>query len=123
MRIALEADVQIYSVIVDNGAAGLSNTVPYSPVMLMKPWDQARLRQGPDLLEALADKTGGFYIHVRTGEQAQEAIAKVGEAIRNQYVIGYQPADPGLTGKWRRIQVKTTVPKVHVHARTGYYAP
>ncbi len=50
-------------------------------------------------------------------------MLKAGQALRNEYMIGYRPADTGLSGKWRGIRVKSTVPKVEVHARTGYYAP
>ncbi len=124
LRIALEADVQIYTIIVDNGASGSSsNTVPYRPSMIAKPGDQAAARQGPSLLEELAVKTGGLSFHVRNGAEAKQGMLKVGQALRNQYVIGYQPADSEPSGKLHRIRVKSTVPKVAVHARSGYYAP
>jgi len=50
-------------------------------------------------------------------------MTKAGQALRNEYVIGYQPAGSGSSGKWHRIRVKTTMPKVSIHARNGYYAP
>jgi VWFA-related protein len=124
LRVALEADVQIYTVIVDNGAGNsATNGVPYVPSMARKPWQQAADRQGPNLLEELADKTGGLHFHAANGDRVKEAMARAGQALRNQYLIGYQPADSGLSGKWHRIHVKTTVPKVHIHARSGYYTP
>ncbi|MBV8843503.1 MAG: VWA domain-containing protein [Bryobacterales bacterium] len=123
LRVALEADVQIYSIIIDNGATLSSSGIPYVPAMAQKPWDQARQRQGPNLLEEIADKTGGLYFHAAKDDTAKEAMAKAGEALRHQYVIGYQPAGSGLSGKWHRIQVKTTVPRVHIHSRSGYYQP
>ena len=124
LRVALEADVQVYSIIIDNGAVGSSTAgIPYRPSLAQKPWDQAAQRQGPNLLEELADKTGGLYFHARNTSEAKDGMMKAGEALRNQYVIGYQPAEPGLSGKWHRIRVKTTVPKVHVHSRSGYYVP
>ncbi len=125
LRVALEADVQIYTIIIDNGAAGASaSTVPFRPSMIAKPGDQAAARQqGPSLLEELAEKTGGLSFHAQSGAQAREATLKAGQALRNQYMIGYRPTDAGLSGKWRRIRVKSTVPKVEVHARSGYYAP
>jgi Ca-activated chloride channel family protein len=124
LRAALEADVQVYSIIIDNGAASSSAaTFPYRPSMIAKPGDAAAQRQGPNLLEELAEKTGGLYFHARNDTEAQEAMAKAGQALRNEYVIGYRPADFGQSGKWHRIRVKTTVPKLSVHARSGYYAP
>jgi Ca-activated chloride channel family protein len=126
LDLALEADVQIYAIIIDNGAGSSSSgTMPFRPSLAMKPGDQAaRNQQGPNLLEQLADKTGGLYFHARNDAQAKEGMLKVGQALRNEYMIGYQPADsPDLSGKWHRIRVKSTVPKVNVHARSGYYAP
>jgi VWFA-related protein len=124
LRVALEADVQVYAIIIDNGAESSSTSgFPFRPSMIAKPGQQAAQRQGPDLLEELADKTGGLYFHARNIAQAQEAMTKAGQALRNEYVIGYQPADFVSSGKWHRIRVKTTMPKVSIHARNGYYAP
>ena len=53
----------------------------------------------------------------------KEAAIKVGQALRNEYVIGYQPPNSGATGKWHRVRVKSHVPKVNVYARNGYYTP
>ena len=123
LRIALEADVHIYAIIVDNGVdrAG-GNTLPYRPSQIRKSGDQASERAASNILEDLASKTGGLYFHVRNAEQARDGMAKAGQALRNQYVLGYRPDEAGLAGKWRRIRV-TTVPKLNVHARSGYYAP
>jgi len=96
---------------------------PYRPSMIAKPGDQAAQRQGPNLLEELADKTGGLYFHARNETQAQDAMTRASQALRNEYVIGYRPADFRQSGKWHRIRVKTTEPKLSVHARSGYYAP
>jgi Ca-activated chloride channel homolog len=124
LRVALEADVQIYAIIMDNGAnAGTANAVPYRLNMVRKPGDEGADRQGPDLLEELANKTGGLYFHARNDAQAKEGMMKAGEALRNEYVIGYRAPDSGLSGKWHPIRVKTTAPNVTVHARSGYYAP
>ena len=124
MRVALEADVQIYAIIVSNGSAGgSSGGAPFRPSLIAKPIDQAREREGPNLLEELADKTGGLHFHVRNSAEAQEASIKAGRALRNEYVIGYQPPSSGATGKWRHVRVKSNVPKVNVYARNGYYAP
>jgi len=124
LRVALEADVQIYTIIIDNGLGGSTgNTVPFRPSMIAKPGDQGAARQGPSLLEELAEKTGGLSFHARNGAEAREGMMKISQALRNEYVIGYQPADSEPSGKLHRIRVKSTVPKVTVHARTSYYAP
>jgi Ca-activated chloride channel family protein len=124
MRLALEADVQIYAVIMDNGLGGASSdTIPFRPSLIRKPGDQAQERQGPDLLEKLSDRTGGLHFHARNEAEAKEAVIKAGQAIRDEYLIGFQPLDPGTPGKWRQVRVKSKVPKVTIHARNGYYTP
>jgi Ca-activated chloride channel family protein len=122
MRVALEADVQIYTVIVD-GIGGTSTGIPFRPSMIAKPIDQARERQGPLLLEELSEKTGGLHFHVRNDAEARDAAIKVGRALRNEYVIGYRPSNSGASGKFHHVRVKSNVPKVNVYARNGYYAP
>jgi Ca-activated chloride channel family protein len=124
MRMALEADVQIYTIILpDNASGGTGDTIPFRPRLIGKPGDQARDRQGPDLLEKLSDRTGGLHFRVHNGAEANAATIKVSTALREEYLIGYQPPDSGTAGKWRRVSVKSNVPKVNVHARNGYYAP
>jgi Ca-activated chloride channel family protein len=120
MRVALEADVQIYTIILDNPSTG--NTVPFRPSLIAKPWDHAEERQGRSLLEDLSDKTGGLHFHVKDAAEAKEAANKAGRALRNEYVIGYQPPDPNASGKWHRIRVKADVPSTSVYARNGYYS-
>lgn len=123
MRVALEADVQVYTVIFDNSSASASTqTMPYRPSMIRKPIDQGRDRQGPDLLEKLSDKTGGLHIHVRNNAEARDAVIRAGQTLRNEYVIGFHPGDSGTSGEYHRIRVKSNLPKVDVHARNGYYS-
>jgi Ca-activated chloride channel family protein len=122
LRVALEADIQVYSIIIDNGMGNSSNTIPYRPIMIQKPGDRAAQNQGPNLLEKLAEKTGGLHFHARDDAQVKEAMTKTGQVLRNEYIIGYKMPDSGSSGKWRQISVKSNVPKVHVHARSGYYS-
>lgn len=123
LRTALEADVQIYTIILDGLGDSSPSGVPFRPSMIAKPGDRGPQLQGPELLQSLADKTGGLHFHSRNATQAREAIAKISDALRSQYILGYQPVESATPGKSHRIHVTTTVPKVYVHARTGYYAP
>ena len=123
MRVALEADVQVYTIIVGDGSGGGTTGIPFRPSMIAKPIDQARAHEGPDLLEELSDKTGGLHFRVRNDAEAREAAIKMGRALRNEYVIGYQPPHSAATGKYHHVRVKSNVPKVNVYARNGYYAP
>ena len=124
LRLALEADAQVYTMIFDGISGGASTGgIPYRPSLAQKPWDQAHERQGPELLEKLSDKTGGLHFHIHNNDEAKDAVVKAGRALRNQYLIGYHPPDLGASGKWHQIRVKSNVPKVNVHARNGYYSP
>lgn len=122
LRVALEADVQIYAIAFDNPAAATGNTIPFRPVMIRKAGDQGEDRQGRELLEDLASKTGGLHFRVQNAGEASEAAGKAARAIREEYVLGYQPPDSGSAGKWHRIRVKADVPHASVYARNGYYA-
>ncbi|HTT17583.1 MAG TPA: VWA domain-containing protein [Candidatus Sulfotelmatobacter sp.] len=123
MRVALEADVQIYTIVIDNGSASISTgQAPYRPSLITKPWDRAEERQGPEMLQKLSDQTGGLYFRVGTIAEAKEAVIKAGRALRDEYVIGYHLPNSGPSGKWHRIRVKLNASKANVHARTGYYS-
>ena len=123
MSLALEADVQIYTIIVDSGLAGLGTSVtPYRPSLVKKPWDRAGERLGPETLEKLSKQTGGLYFHVRNTEEAKQDAITASRALRNEYLIGYRPPDSGTSGKWHRIRVKSNTSNLHVHARNGYYS-
>ena len=122
IRVALEADVQVYTIVIDNPSASSGNAVLFRPALVQKPWDQARAHQGPELLEELSHKTGGLHYFVRKDAEAREATIKVGQALRNEYVIGYQFPSSGTIGKWHRVHVALNVPHLNVYARSGYYA-
>jgi Ca-activated chloride channel family protein len=110
LRVALESEAQIYYVSIG------------APARYKKPAQITEEQNGFVLLDSLADKTGGLHFTVEYREQASQAAAKVGQALRNQYVIGYRPHDPGGAGRWHTIRVKLNVPKATVYARSGYYS-
>lgn len=82
---------------------------------------------GPELLQQLASATGGQHFLVRSANELPEIAARIGVALHEQYVIGYQPPGRAEPGKWRKIRVQLQAPKglptLRVYARTGYYAP
>jgi len=63
--------------------------------------------------------TGGHFTSVRTAEQQ---LARIDEATRTGYVIGYMPTNPELDGKYRKVDVKVNRPGVTVITRRGYMA-
>lgn len=108
LQLALEADAQIYTIAVGFG----SQTA--KPIELMEE------KKGVLFLEELAAKTGGISFIVHRENEIAEAASTIGQALRNQYAIGYVPESIGHTGLWRKIKVKVAGPGVKVHARTGY---
>ena len=50
------------------------------------------------------------------------AFARIDQATRSQYMLGYQPSNPSTDGKFKRIEVTVNRPRVSVQVRRGYYA-
>jgi VWFA-related protein len=72
---------------------------------------------GPTILTA---GTGG--LRVRNIDDITRAFGMIVRDTSTYYVIGYQPANATLDGKFRKIDVKTRVAGAHVRARKGYAA-
>ncbi len=105
-----EADVQIYAI-------GLFDFYFKTP----------EEREGPAMLGDITEVTGGRTFTINSPNELADVATKIGIELRNQYVLGYRPSDPGKDGKWRKIKVKLNPPKglppLHVYSKTGYYAP
>ena len=108
-----EADVQIYAIGIYEpmGSRGRS----------------AEELSGPGLLTEISEQTGGRHFPVENINELPDIAAKVGIELRNQYVIGYSPANLERDGKYRRVQVKLVQPRglppLRAFWRQGYYAP
>ena len=83
-------------------------------------------RLGPALLSDVSELSGGRSFTIDNPNDLADVATKIGIELRNQYVLGYRPKNPGHDGKWHKIKVKLLPPKglppLHVYARTGYYA-
>ena len=84
-------------------------------------------RLGPALLGEITELTGGRAFAIDNPNDLADVATKIGIELRNQYVIGYYPADRPHDGKWHKISVKLIPPKglprLQVSAKKGYYAP
>jgi VWFA-related protein len=67
----------------------------------------------------LARLSGGHFTSLRV---VDEQLARIDEASRYGYVIGYSPANPKLDGRYRNLDVKVNRPGVTVAFRRGYTA-
>lgn len=64
MRMALEGDVHIYTIVHDSGPAESIHTAPYRPSFFTKTWDPAKQHYGAEMLKKLSGQTGGLHFHV-----------------------------------------------------------
>ena len=105
-----ESDVEIFSM-------GIFD--PYAPT--------PEERMGPELLDDISTATGGRMFRVNDIDELSDIAEKISSELRNQYVIGYRPAELQRNGKWRKVRVKINpppgLPPLTVYARSGYYAP
>jgi len=86
------------------------------------PWRDVRehQRETNGLTEIVAS-SGGRVVEIPRIEEAAAAFGAILLEMRQQYVLGYYPKNPRHDGKWREIQVESTLPGVELRARGGYY--
>jgi Ca-activated chloride channel family protein len=111
-------------------AARRAQVMVYSIIDLPILADAGRDEDGEHAMITMSQETGGQYFYANAGDLRQ-AFAKVSQALRTQYLLGYYPSrrtvDESMDGaQFRTITVKLTHPaKVngpyHVTNRTGYY--
>jgi len=81
---------------------------------------------GPDLLQSLAEATGGKSYTVHNSKDLANAALRIGTQLRRQYVLEYRPTHRPHDGKWHNVKVNLAMPKgfphVYVSAKQGYYA-
>lgn len=111
LRLAVESDAQIYTI---------ATVASPNPVQAPKPLMKTEAQRGLAFLEDLAERTGGVSFVVSNGAEIAKAAARIDQALRNQYVIGYVPREDRASGQWRKIRVKVAGSGMRAYARTGY---
>jgi len=81
-------------------------------------------RTRPALFADLAVLTGGRSFQPRDAGQLTTTMKTIASELRHQYLLGYTPARPIVSGEqqWRAITVRVTRAGVTVRARDGYLA-
>ena len=74
------------------------------------------------ILRLFAAETGGTLFSVNDPDDLKEAVLRVQDELRFQYLIGYRPSREAWDGNFRRIRLETTRKKLIVRTRSGYYA-
>jgi len=69
-------------------------------------------------LRSLGDRTGGRFYNAESVKRLTEIFSAIAQELRQQYSIGYYPADGGKTE--RTIKVKVDAPDVTVRARKAF---
>jgi Ca-activated chloride channel homolog len=108
----LEADVQLY-------AMGIFD--PEGPSHSSR--EEA---QGPQLLDQLAELTGGGHFPVLNLSTLADVSTRIGQLLRNRYLLGYNPTNVSRDGRYRGVKLDLAAPTdagLHVQYRKGYYAP
>jgi Ca-activated chloride channel family protein len=77
-------------------------------------------RNGPRLLDELADSTGGRHFPVERLADLAEIAERIGNQLRSQYVLGYSP-QAARDGKYHRVIVELATPAEW--APPGQFAP
>ena len=112
-RLVREADTQLYSIGIFDPLRNGART----PEEL----------NGPSLLAEITELTGGRTFTADDPNELSDIATKIGEELRNQYILGYRPSNKARDVRWRKIKIKLRVPKglppLSVFAKTGYYAP
>jgi Ca-activated chloride channel homolog len=100
-----EADVQVY-------AMGI-----FDPDDI--PRKTPEERNGPKLLDELAEQTGGRHYPVKDLDELPAVCAQIGAELRYQYLLGYAPSNPDDESGYRHVKVVVPAP-LRAHHRTGY---
>lgn len=112
-RLTREADVQIYAI-------GI-----FEPIKIRTRSPEEL--DGPNLLAEICEQNGGRLFEIANLNELPEVASRIGEALRNQYVLGYSPVNPRHDGKYHRLQVRLEPtkgsPKLHAYHRQAYYSP
>jgi Ca-activated chloride channel homolog len=82
---------------------------------------------GPRLLSELAEETGGKHFPVDHLDDLPAVCDRIGNDLRNQYLLGYLSSNGTRDGRYRKIKVGLAVQErkmqMKPYYRQGYYAP
>jgi Ca-activated chloride channel homolog len=108
-----EADVQIYVMGIFDSVDTRSRSIEEM--------------EGPALLRKIAEQSGGRLFEITNVDQLPEVASKIGQALRQQYVLAYSPSNRRRDGKYHHVEVKLTPSsgssRLRASWRRGYYAP
>jgi Ca-activated chloride channel family protein len=72
------------------------------------------------LLQRAVDESGGRIAELDSPTELEGAFAEIVDELRQQYVLGYYPREPGRDGSWREVDVRVRRLGARVRTRLGY---
>jgi len=79
--------------------------------------------KGDDVLQIIADATGGQAFFPRRIDDVALGFQSIEEELRSQYLLEYVPADFKRDGAFRTIYLHSQDPRYSVRTKKGYFAP
>jgi VWFA-related protein len=79
--------------------------------------------KGDDVLQQIADATGGQAFYPTRMEEVAVGFHNVEEELRSQYLLQYTPSNFKRDGSFRTIYLQALDPRYSVRAKKGYFAP
>jgi len=81
------------------------------------------LTEGDKILQDLAEETGGRSFYPYHVDDLDQSFQDIGDELRNQYSIAYNPSNHAYDGRYHKIKIETPDHKGYqVRARRGYFA-
>jgi len=78
--------------------------------------------EGDDVIQKMVEETGGkAYFPLKLDDLAAD-FQKIGDELRSQYVISYNPINQNLDGTYRKVRVEMADKKYTARTRKGYFA-
>jgi Ca-activated chloride channel homolog len=87
--------------------------------------DEEHPKRAKRALDVMSERTGGIAFFPKTLDEVDAISRSVAHDIRNQYTIGYKPANPQSSGGYRVIKVDARsrgYGRLTVRTKSGYYA-
>src|ERR1700732_1943805 len=118
IEMAQRASVVIYTISTSTQWIALSQTDPSKAANRKN-----HLTNGDKILQQLAEETGGRAFYPYHVDDLDQSFQDIGEELRNQYSISYNPTNYLMDGRYHRIRIETPDHKGYqVRARRGYFA-
>ena len=80
-------------------------------------------RVGVDILQKLANESGGQAYSPRDVTILRDQYRSVIENLRRRYVISYTSSNDNHDGRWRAVAIRSRIAGMEIATRSGYFAP